>query len=85
MSKDLAAEIAKLEKHLEKLKQEQADQERPKLVDKPNFSRLLAVLDQHLDEVAAGQEDDDTEHFIYEEVLKAFYGKNVFEWMNKHL
>ena len=29
-----------------------------------------------------GYEDDDFQHYVYEEVMKAIYGVDFFDWLN---
>ena len=54
--------------------------------EKVVFTNLIKVVDAYIDEVEnQGYADDDFEHYIYEEALKAFYGKDVFKWINWRL
>ena len=78
--------IEKLEEVLEKKKKEKKDREKPKVIpmsdDKlPNLRKQCA---DYLDEVASGHVSEDTEHYIFEAAVELFYGKGVWDWVNKH-
>lgn len=59
--------------------------QRPQLkkIEDIDFTRLKAILEEYLDECERGDEDTDTDHFIMEEVVSAFYGKDVWKYVNQ--
>lgn len=59
--------------------------ERPKRLANPiDLSEIEALCEENLDHIEARREDNtDLDHYIYEAVLKALYGPDVFLWMNK--
>ena len=59
-----------------------------KQLNEINWSNVIDLAQGEVDVVASGdyfEDSDDTSHFIYEEVMKAIFGDDYFEWMNKHL
>lgn len=59
---------------------------RPKPLENPDFSSLIANLESDMDSVVDGtwHEDNDNDHYVWEEAMKAVYGKDVFDWWNKN-
>lgn len=56
---------------------------RPIPLANPDLSKLVTLTEIHIREIADGEsEDSDSPHYIYEEVMQALYGPNVFEWIN---
>ena len=61
-------------------------------MDKPtqkeniDWTDVVEMAQDHLDTVGeVGFESArDVDHYIFEEVMKAIYGDNVFDWYNKH-
>lgn len=56
----------------------------PALLSKPDLSGLRVMLEK---EVARHAEegyavDSDQEHYIYEEVMQSFFGRNYYDWHN---
>lgn len=74
---------AELRAEIERRRQEKAAKERPKLLANPDFSALTQLTERYFDALESKQGDEDDDHYIYEEVLKALYGPKVFDWINK--
>ena len=59
---------------------------RPELIKNPDTFKLTEMLEDFLDTIEhdAAFEDEisDFKHYIYEQCLKTFYGKQVFDWMH---
>lgn len=55
---------------------------RPKLLDNPNVDGIKALCEDYLDEVELGVEDTDTQHYLFEAAMEAFYGKDVWKFIN---
>lgn len=71
-----------LQKRMEKKKQK----EKPKQLENPDFSRLREYCQEYIDHLDKnGYEDDDIQHYIYEEALQAIFGRDVFGWINKQI
>lgn len=46
-----------------------------------DLKKIIAITENHMDEIATGNEVDDT--YLVDDLLKIVYGQNVFEWINK--
>jgi hypothetical protein len=58
----------------------------PKALSDPNFEKLKAECQIYIDTLANGKKpDEDSAHYISEAALTAFFGKDVFKWINKKL
>ena len=60
---------------------------RPKVKEQfaniPELKSLIETCEEHLTEIENHEEEDsDTPHYIYEEVMQVLYGKDIFKWMN---
>ena len=55
-----------------------------RLREPPDWAPLITLCEQQLDDVQAGESDDDSDldHYIYEAALTALYGPDIFKWMN---
>lgn len=53
----------------------------------PNFEYVIKIATEHIDDVATGEEKDyelsDTKQYIYEAVIEAIYGSEIWEWKRK--
>jgi hypothetical protein len=49
----------------------------------PDFTGLIDLCRSHVDDIANGNEDEDTKQYIYEEAMMAVYGKDIFTWINE--
>ncbi len=61
---------------------------RPGLISNPDLTDLECATEEYMNALESGEGyvDEDLEHFIFEEAMKAFYGENVFEhYINKKL
>jgi hypothetical protein len=60
---------------------------KPETVKNPDLSQLKKICQQYIDAVASGNYCDDTnsdyKHYIFEEAITAFFGKDVFNYINK--
>jgi len=58
---------------------------KPKPLKKENmkFDEVIKLAKENINEIAKGEDQDsDTKHYIYEEVMEAVFGENVWEWIN---
>lgn len=77
---------AELAAEVERRRKAKEAKERPQLVEKPDFSAVIKITEEYLSLLATdGSQDNDDDHYIYEEVMKALYGPKVFDWINKKL
>jgi hypothetical protein len=60
---------------------------RPKPIENPDLTELIKVCEGHFNTLDKGEggDDNDDDHYIYEEALKAIYGENVFDYVNSRL
>lgn len=70
-TQDLEFELAKREKE-RKVKSFEP-------VANPDLTRLIEVCKSDIKEMLDGEEDTDTEHYIYEEAMQAIFGRDVFD------
>lgn len=60
--------------------------QRPKVRDKSliisDLDRLIVYTERHIDEKLKLEDRDDTEHYIYENVMEIIYGTNFWNWWN---
>ena len=73
-----------LEQELARRKEEKEKAERPKptTMDSIDGASIVRACEEYMDNVAEGRPEPD-EHYIVEVTLKAVYGKNVYDWINK--
>lgn len=73
-----------LEKVIADRKAEKAEIEKPTPIEKPDFDRILASAEKHIEYLASDDycDDNEEEHYIYEDVMEAIYGKDVWDWIN---
>lgn len=76
-----------LKNELEKRKIEKAkaQAERPKVKDNPDLTDLIQVCQEYVEGCINKDLDEDQEHWIFEEAMKAVFGPKIFEFTNKHL
>lgn len=70
-----------LEKELERRKIK-----RPVLNSNPNFSQVIRLTEDLINDVLSGEyhEDNDYKQYIYEEVMTALYGSTLWDFFNKN-
>lgn len=60
---------------------------RPPLLDPPNFDLLKKTVVEYMDAVESveqgGYVDEDFQHYIFEEAIKAFYGNDAWAFINE--
>jgi hypothetical protein len=54
----------------------------PKKLLAPNLEKLSYLCTEHLRLIACGTRDEDMPHYIYEAAMEAFYGKDVWKFVN---
>lgn len=55
------------------------------MIKNPDLSEVVIQLKELMKEVCTGYVDDDTEHYLFEAILEAYYGKDVWEWYNNKI
>ena len=76
---------------MEQLKEEIERREtlpkKPEIVGAPNFATLQSAVEDYIDFVWSKDYNEDGEgdyiHYIFEDTMKAFYGEDVFDKINK--
>ena len=77
---------AELQAELLRRKKAKEDAEKPKLLQTPHLTGLINTCQIYIDDASEhGRVDEDTAHYVFEEAMKALYGKDVFTWINKKL
>lgn len=60
--------------------------EKPQQISNPDLTNLRRNCQEYIDALDRnGYVDEDWDNYIYEEAMKAIFGKDVFEWINKQL
>jgi len=56
----------------------------PDMVEHPDCSVLESMAEDYIKGIVDGsyQEDSDDSQYIFEEVIKTFYGPEIFDWVN---
>jgi len=52
---------------------------------RPDFSKVIAGCEKHIQELQEGKVDRDTDHYIYEDAMQAIYGIDVWDWVNSKI
>jgi len=69
---------------LEKRKKAKELKDEIKPLENPNFDRVISMAKNHVHEVLdQSVEEYDNDHWFFEEVMKAVYGDNIFDKLNK--
>lgn len=75
--------IEELEKAIEIKKQIQ-NMTIPKIVDHPTFDKLQKCCESYIQEIMdKGGVDSNSDHYIFECAMEAYYGNDIFKWINK--
>ena len=73
-----------LEIELEQRRKREKEGTKPKQVENPNWMPLREICQEYINCLDSEEYcDDDFSHYIYETALRALFGKNVFDWVNK--
>lgn len=58
----------------------------PIMFQTPDFQPLITICISYIQEIAKGEEGrtKDFDHYIYETAMECVYGKEVWDWINKH-
>lgn len=51
----------------------------------PDFSKLKVICQRQLDELETGDDDGETEHYVYEEAMEAVFGENIWDYINEKI
>lgn len=54
----------------------------PKLVSEINVQPLIKLMESIFDQYEAGHDDDDNDHWCYEELVNTIYGHKAWDWIN---
>lgn len=61
----------------------------PKPLENIDFKHIIRDAKSYIEELAkedgCNHEDCDCEHYMFENVMKTVYGKDIFKWINKQL
>ena len=58
----------------------------PKLLEHPNWTNVISMGKYRVEQISSEKfhEDNDDKQYIFEEVMKALYGKDYFQWENSN-
>lgn len=81
----MTTEQAKIEiLRLQRIIEDNEKLEIPTPLVNPDFSRLIQVAKNHIDDISkSGFADENSDHWFYELVMESIYGPNVWEWITK--
>ena len=54
----------------------------PEPLAKPDFSDIIKLANEMVKQKVDGREDDDNDHWCFEAVMDAVYGKGIWDWWN---
>jgi hypothetical protein len=60
--------------------------EKPKVLENPDISRLVKICQEYMDFVDNDEEyyeDNDYDHYIFEEAMSTLFGERVFDFINE--
>lgn len=80
-----SASIAELQAQLELKRKEEAELPMPHPLEKPDFSVIVKMAENYIKDLQFEEfydEDNDKDHWFYEEAMKAVYGPNIFKYVN---
>jgi len=83
MLKDVPVE--ELQAEIERRDKIRREQEKPKQLACIDLSELKAQCAYQIESLESGDYREKQYQYIYEAAMEAFYGKNVWEWINKKL
>ena len=89
-SKYLHASVEYLQNQLEDIQRElqrrqKINLERPKINPNPDLTALKSLTEETINNIIeTGFPGKDHRHFIYEKVMEALYGSQVWDWLNKY-
>lgn len=74
-----------LEKEIKRREECKKKSSIPKAIERPDFSSLIKMCKQYIDELANDtvHDDDDTRYYIYECAIECVFGKRVWGWINQ--
>lgn len=63
------------------------DIDRPRLNPNPDWSGVISQTEETINDIVAGtyHSDRDDKQYLWEEVMKALYGRDFFNWFNKNV
>lgn len=53
---------------------------RPKPLENPDFSSLIKMCEEHLDDIEKDEDHEDDDHWFYEHAMNTVYGKESKIW-----
>lgn len=76
--------VEQLREELAKREKEIKDQEKPKLLENKDFSKVVEYCVEYIEELNVnGYADEDLRHYIYEAAMTACFGDDVWVWVRK--
>jgi hypothetical protein len=60
--------------------------EKPKVLENPDISRLVKICQEYMDFVDNDEEyyeDNNYDHYIFEEAMATIFGERVFDFINE--
>jgi hypothetical protein len=60
--------------------------EKPKVLEAPDISRLVKICQEYMDFVDNDEEyyeDNNYDHYIFEEAMATIFGERVFDFINE--
>lgn len=57
--------------------------DRPKLIENPDWSDVIKMGESIVNNAIKGYENDDDSQYMLESVMQTLYGKKFYDWYNK--
>jgi len=60
--------------------------DKPVMIEKPDYTNLKKICQDYIDSIANNEYvDDDFDHYIYETAIETFFGKEVWQFINRRM
>lgn len=78
--------VEELQEEISRRKEKERLANKPQPLVNPDLIRLKRVVGQYIEEIYNEvYGDSDISNYIFEEAVKAIYGKKIFNWINKNV
>ena len=57
----------------------------PLMATSMSWIPVILICKEHMDQLAEDGSSNDMDHYIYEKVMEAVYGPDVWDWVNQEM